>query len=215
MAREAVLTADKDIKQVVRLRKNEGLKWEEIAARMNVSVGKCMFAFMVGTAEPMKNATPAAVVKARAAGESWGLIAARAGLPEGKVRKMFQEATGKPSRGERIGRGGRPLGSGTNGSAPKPKASKAAAKATKAPTKAAAAKSGGGKLRDLVVSGQATLEQVQKGLTGKQVRITRNGKEEVIAVAEVTGLKGQTITVKDSGTGRSRALKADSITGVR
>jgi hypothetical protein len=210
MAREAVLTDKKSIEQIVRLRKNEGLKWEEIAARMNAGAGKCMFAFMVGTSEPMKTVNPAAIAKARSAGESWGLIAARASLPEGKVRKMFEEATGKSARGERIGKGGRPPGS-TNGTAP----AKKAAKATKAPAKTAAAKGGGGKLRDLVVSGQATLEQVQKGLTGKQVKVTRNGKEEVIAVSEVTGLNKNVITVKDSGTGRSRAIKAETISGVR
>lgn len=211
MAREAVLTSDKDIKQVVRLRQNEALKWDEIAERMGTSAGKCMFAFMVGTAKPLKG-TPENIAKARQGGESWGLIAARTGMTEGAVRKAFKEATGKDPLGTRIGKGGRPVGSGgsVNGSAP----AKRAAKATKAPAKKAAAKGGGSKLRDLVVSGQATLEQVQAGLTGKQVKMTRNGKDEVISVAEVTKVGKGVITVK-ADDGRSRAIKAETITGVR
>jgi hypothetical protein len=212
MAREAVVLDKKTVDAVVKLRGNEGLKWDEIATRLNLAPGKAMYAYMVGTATPMKTVNPAAIVKAREAGESWGIISARASLPEGRVRKMFEEATGKSALGDRsIGKGGRPPGSG-NGS---PVAGGKAVKASKAPAaKKAAAPRGGGKLKDLLVNGQATLEQAQKGLTGKTLRVTRNGKEAVFQVAEVTNVKGQVVTIKDD-TGRSRAVKAETITGVK
>jgi hypothetical protein len=212
MAREAVLTSDKDVKQIVKFRDNDGLHWAEIAEKFGVSQGKVMFAYMVGTVDKVANPTAKKIADLRSKGESWGMIAARTGMSEGAARKLFEEATGSSALGQRIGKGGRHPGSSNgNGSAPAP--AKRAAKAAK--DSAAPATKGGGKLRDLVVSGKATLEQVQKGLTGKQVKVTRSGKDEVIGVAEVTGLKGQVITVKDNDTGRSRAIKAETITGVR
>lgn len=49
----------------------------------------------------------AQVVKARAADQSWGLIAVRARMPESRVRKIFTEVSALDSRGLRIGKGGR------------------------------------------------------------------------------------------------------------
>lgn len=49
----------------------------------------------------------AAIVKARAADQSWGLIAVRCNMPESRVRKIFTEVSALDSRGLRIGHGGR------------------------------------------------------------------------------------------------------------
>lgn len=50
-----------------------------------------------------------AIEKARAAGDSWGLIAVKCRAPEGRVRKAFSTASGLRSQGLRVGKGGRYL----------------------------------------------------------------------------------------------------------
>ena len=52
-------------------------------------------------------ALAAQIVRARDAGQSWGMIFVRCQLPEGRVRRIFKEATAIDSRGLRIGKGGR------------------------------------------------------------------------------------------------------------
>jgi hypothetical protein len=57
-----------------------------------------------------KDRTPATVRKLRSEDVSWGMIALRFGIdeyPEGRIRRMFEEATGDKSQGQRIGHGGR------------------------------------------------------------------------------------------------------------
>jgi hypothetical protein len=49
----------------------------------------------------------AQIVRARADGQSWGIIAARAGMPEGRVRRIFKDVSAIDSRGLRVGQGGR------------------------------------------------------------------------------------------------------------
>lgn len=49
----------------------------------------------------------AMIVKARAEGKSWGVIAILASAPEGRVRKLFTAATAIDHKGLRIGKGGR------------------------------------------------------------------------------------------------------------
>lgn len=48
-----------------------------------------------------------AIAAARANGDSWGLIAVKAGVPESRVRKLFKEHTSIRSEGLRNGKGGR------------------------------------------------------------------------------------------------------------
>lgn len=52
-------------------------------------------------------AVAAQIARYRADNESWGLIAVRANMPEGRARRIFAKATGIDSRGLRIGKGGR------------------------------------------------------------------------------------------------------------
>lgn len=49
----------------------------------------------------------AQIVRARNAGESWGLIAVRCQFSESRVRRIFKETSGLDSRGLRKGSGGR------------------------------------------------------------------------------------------------------------
>lgn len=67
-------------------------------------------------------ATVAAIRHARLVeGNSWGLIMARTGLPEGQVRACFTEATNVQSEGLRNGKGGRFLQDNAEAYAPAPK----------------------------------------------------------------------------------------------
>lgn len=60
------------------------------------------------TKAPLPNTViGAAIVKARAADQSWGLIAVRTRMPESRVRTVFTEVSALDSRGLRIGHGGR------------------------------------------------------------------------------------------------------------
>lgn len=69
----------------------------------NATVAQGGLAEKVGS-EP---ATGASVRSLRAKGESWGRIAVLINKPEGATRKLFAEATGTKSQGQRIGKGGR------------------------------------------------------------------------------------------------------------
>jgi hypothetical protein len=61
------------------------------------------------------------VAQRRAEGESWGLIAARCGTPEGLVRRLFTEATNVDHQGLRNGHGGRFYQGNAEAYAPAPK----------------------------------------------------------------------------------------------
>lgn len=52
-------------------------------------------------------ATPKAVAALREKGESWGRIAVHIDQPEGSARKLYAQATGNKSQGQRVGKGGR------------------------------------------------------------------------------------------------------------
>jgi len=60
--------------------------------------------FITGDSE---TALAAQIVRARDAGQSWGMIFVRCQLPEGRVRAIFKNATQIDSKGLRIGKGGR------------------------------------------------------------------------------------------------------------
>jgi hypothetical protein len=61
------------------------------------------------------------VAARRAEGDSWGRIAARCGVPEGQVRRLFTEATNVDHQGLRNGHGGRFLQNNAEAYAPAPK----------------------------------------------------------------------------------------------
>lgn len=215
MAREAVLTTDKEIKAIVKRRNHDGAKWAEIAAEYKVSEGRVMFAYMKGTLErvPTTEKTLApTIVKLRAVPHSWGEIAVMVDQPESKVKRLFEQQSGQASLGHRIGKGGAHPGGGavSNGSKAAGSAKKATAKTAKAATKTdkAAAKSG---FLALAASGQASLEDAKKALDGFSVVVDRGKGAETIRISEVVGVKGNVITMLDADTGRNRAVKAETI----
>lgn len=128
--------------QVVALRDNKGMAWAEIAEKLGVGVILVQLLYMQANVKPSekitaKNDTELAK-KVRTARDkdklSWGWIAARAGLPESRVRRLYVEAGGT-LEGNRIGKGGR-YADGTKPS-PAPKAKKTTAKKSTAKSRAA------------------------------------------------------------------------------
>lgn len=211
MARAAVLTTDKEVKEVVKMRNSGGMSWTEIAAHFNVSQGRAMFAFKRGTIAKVEGLTektlPKTVVKLRADGNSWADIAVMVDVAEGKAMKIYEDTTGEPALGNRIGKGGRPVGV-TNGSAPvKAGAAKKVASKT---TKAAAKAQTGSKIAALVATGD--LAKVSEFLDGFVIQVDNGSGPKAINVASVVKVKGEVITLKDD-TGRNRAVKVGTITG--
>jgi hypothetical protein len=141
---------DKEMGETIVERRNEGEKYAPIAADLGITVGKAIFLYECATVEPKNKITfrteedlGKKIVAARDKGLSWGRIAAYSGVPEGRVRKVWEETTGQSAMGQSIGKGGR-TPNGVVKAKPKAKAKpavKAAAKpaATK-PAPAAKAK---------------------------------------------------------------------------
>lgn len=140
-ARDAQAAKDKALSTQIAARRDAGEKYGPIAADLGITVGKAIYLYEVATTAPkdrIKYTDEASlgqkIVAARAAGLSWGLISARSGVPEGRVRSTWEKVTGKSAKGETIGKGGRLANGATSRAkpkaAPKPKApAKAAAKA--------------------------------------------------------------------------------------
>lgn len=143
-------------KQIASMR-DEGQSWADIADTLEIKPGKAMFLHMCATVKPSEKITfkddadlAKKVVAARDKENlSWGTIMARTGLSGGKLRQLYEEASGTSTLGQRIGKGGRPPGSGNGAAGTKPKgaAKKGAARATKTASKkrAGAAKKGAAK----------------------------------------------------------------------
>lgn len=201
-ARNAELMA-----QVVDMRA-DGKKWEEIAEELDIKPGKAMFLEMQAQVTPKTRITwkddDELAEKVVAARDdellSWGQIAARTGLSEGKLKRLFGTAVGERAFGHRIGKGGR-FPSGMD--KPEKPTSNGAGKATGATKKTAA-----GKLPPL--ASLKTTEQFAERLDGKNIKINRNGKETKVGVKAVKEFKDGTISFI-SDRGQSRSVKVEEV----
>jgi len=138
-----------DLKAKIVEMREAGSKWEEICESIPVSTGRAMYLYLEATVSPkdrIKFKTDEErdekIVKARDEDLlSWAQISTRSGIAESRCRKIYEDATGQSTKGNRIGRGGRyPDGAEVpaRASAPKENAVKKAA-ATKAAAKKAPA----------------------------------------------------------------------------
>jgi hypothetical protein len=209
-ARDAELTA-----QIVEL-KEAGEKWSAITEAVGISPGKAMFLYEVSQVAPKDRIKynddddlAKKIVAARKDGLSWGTIMARANISEGKARGLWEAATGKSTKGERIGKGGRfPAGT-----AP---AKKAAAPAKKAAKKAAGAVKKGGaptKPGEIKNVNDMNLREITDRLTGRKIKVGVGGKQVTIGVKEVLGLEGGELSFTDLK-GADRTIKVSNITNV-
>lgn len=209
------------VEQVLSLRDEQEMKWDEIAKELECQQGKAMMAYMVGTIPPkerIKGKTDEEIAEGIVAARdedlnSWGRIAARAGIAESRVRKIYEETTGTSPRGLRVGKGGRyPDGEKPDApaKAPAKKAvAKKAAPAKKAPAKAAAAKKAAATKNPLL---SMDLEQLQERLNGKTITVDRgDARPERIQVKNVSALDGDTMEITDKA-GKSRTILVPDVT---
>lgn len=87
--------------QVVELRDEGELGWEKIASELGIDPGLARLLYMTAKVKPKDRikgddeTIAEGIVEARdELKQSWGLIAARARLPESRVRRIYQETTG-------------------------------------------------------------------------------------------------------------------------
>lgn len=190
--------------QIVSLRDDEGYKWDQISEAVDIPIGKSMLIysfFKLPKKDRIKNPTAADVVRLRNDGLSWGDISVRVGWPESSCRSQFEEATGKSTKGNRIGKGGRyPNGEARPEGAVK--ATKSAKKAA-APAKKAAAKATAN--RKQVLDGM-NAEEVKAAITGFAIKVSTDDGDEVIRVKTVKKVTATTVVLADE-TGQGRTLK--------
>lgn len=204
MARDHVLTLDQELaEQVVKLRDDEGLKWNEVHERLGVATGKLMLHYSWAKLTPkerVKNATSEDIVRLRADGLSWGDISIRTGINENACRNMFEEASGSSARGNRIGKGGRHPGEAS--AAEKPKKGPVAAK--KAPAKKAAPAKAS-------LFEDMTPDEVIDRITGYAIKVNIDGAETPIKVKSVKKVASGKALIVDAETGASRTIKLDAV----
>lgn len=213
--RDAELTA-----QILELRDSEEkTSWFDIASQLEIGQGKAMFLYMIAHVDPSDVITfkddddlAAKVAKLRDDKKlSWGILAARSGVSEGKLKNLYEAATGVTAIGNRIGKGGR-YPTGADRPAPAPKAAKTAkaAKAAKATEQedlsSVELPPKGTPLADF------TLKQLQARLNGKVIKVGRpNGlTPETVKVTRVTKVKDGEITLTDFS-GKTRTVLAVQI----
>ena len=211
-AREARREQNMELaEQIVALRENDN-SWATISEELGVGQGKAMLLFMYATtddSDKIKLTGDAEkdgpkIVKARESGLSWGQIMARTGVGEGKLRAMFEAASGESSLGNRIGKGGRH----PSGSAPAKAPAKKAAKSAKATKQAKAAEADTLAGVELPPAGTPiadfTLPQLKKRMNGKTVTVNKQG-------GGVERIKVKTVT-KKSKSGEISLVNQDSAT---
>jgi len=234
-------------KQAVKLRDSEGRPWHEVASELGTSTGKAILAYEFGKVKPADRVTApneAAMGKKVATmrdkdGLSWGRIQARTDLGEQTLRRLYTEATGKDTLGNRIGKGGRYPGqsgktprkaSGAK-KAPAKKAGgvkKAVAKKATGVKKTAAKKATGvkkvAKKSGTATSGTTTggakvalvdmdLDQISERLEGRriQVQVGDSDRRNSFQVKSVRELDGDNLSFLDAKTNNVRTIKVSGI----
>jgi hypothetical protein len=160
--RELAKAADAERTTTILERRDAGDKWGEIAADLNITPGKAQFLYMlnaveVGDVKPIRHRNEdelvAGIKRAREANDefsSWGWIAARTGVSEGKIKSLAEQA-GMPVKGSNIAvaraeqNGGGKKGDGKTGTQRKTTGAaktSAASKAAKAKARARKTKAG-------------------------------------------------------------------------
>lgn len=210
------MSQDEMVIFVVKLRNDDSLRWNEIAAQVNKTEGQAQYLYFLGTEEKAP-ATAKSIVKLRSGGASWGKISAKTGISESAARKLFTEESGTEALGHRIGKGGKHPGQ-TNGdgssTSAKPKGAKQSTK------KAAAAPSGGGKkkidkLQAASADGSLTVEMAKELLEGFGVQVTgKSGTDERIAIRSVNGLSKDVLKVTEDEKGANRIVKVGAVKAI-
>ena len=102
-------------KEIKKLRDSKPKKtWAEVSDKVGEPVARCMLLYEFADVKPSERISGSEaevgrqIVKARdKEKQSWARIMARTGQTEGFCRRAYEEATGKSTKGHRIGKGGR------------------------------------------------------------------------------------------------------------
>lgn len=200
--------------------------WAEIREMSGgMALGKLMFLRSVGEVEDKdrikfrsEEDLPAKIQAARDENVSWGLIAARTGLPESKIRSIYEAEYGEGS--SKLA-GGMSRVAGRNGVVaekpePKPKAAKPKAKKAPAKKKAGTKKATAKGKDDGAFGGVKPLKEMDtdeltERLEGKTITVTNSttGKDSRIVVKTVKASDGEEMEfIEKSGKTRTIAISA-------
>lgn len=216
------------IEKIVEAREEQGLPWAEIREMSGgMSLGKLMFLRDVGTVEEKdrikyrsEEDLPEKFEEARKNNLSWGIIAARVGLPPGRVRKIYEDHFGE---GSSKLEGGQERVKGRRGVVaekpdPEDKPKKAAkAKSKKAPakksskSKAPAKKKAGGSFGGVKPLAEMDTEELAERLDGKTITVKQGSKNVRIGVKSVKETDGEEVEFTDNK-GKARTVKISAIT---
>ncbi len=178
-------TTEVDPKDIKKLR-DEGLSWAAVAEKAGVSAGKCMFLYEIASTNSKNRITGGtdaelkkAIAKARKEGLSWGIIAARSGQTVGYCQSAYEEVSGKPALGDRVGKGGRlPSGMKSAAKPVKSTAKKATAK------KAAAKKSSGSDGTKTAKKSSGAVKKAAKKAPAKKAAAKKSSAKKATASSE-------------------------------
>lgn len=200
------LDQDELIENIISARKDD-IPWSEIKELSgDMSLGKLMHLHEIGITDPAdvisfkSDADLADKLDAgRKSNLSWGVLSARTGLPEGKIRRIYEEVFGKGSSKLKEGQ---TRVKGRRGVVAAPKAP-----STK-PKKSAETKK---KKSDDGVDGE-TVESLNDMYAGNEIIFnTKSGRKAKIKVEEVVGLDGDNLTLIDAKSGGNRTITLSSI----
>lgn len=227
--------SDASLRKQVRALREEGTPWPDIAGKLEISQGKAMLLDLESqirpedriSGDPDDTSFGKKIVKARDDQLlSWGQLMARTGLPESRLRKIYEDTTGNSTKGNRIGKGGRfPDGEGpakTNGSKKATKATKGttkkvakkAAGAKKTAKKAAASKKSGQPAAAVTALAEMDLDGLRERLSGKtiEVKSQNGGPTRKIGVALVKELRENGDISFTDDKGKARFVQVADIT---
>lgn len=212
--REAREAANEEQTAIVVQRRSEGHKWPEIAAELNISVGKAMLLHEYANAGKVETPTPGKVKAARDEGKSWAQIMAQFGFrSKGAAHKMYAE-TGNDPQASFIGKGGRYF------SHEDKVASQRTVKEPKAPREAKAAKLAG----KPVFTGEEENDAIIAKLNGKTITYRKaerlGGGTDEFKIKDGSVKVGRTkagsrvVQATDVKTGGARTVALDAIVKV-
>jgi len=221
-AREAKNSILRD--QIVKLRDEDEKKWDDITTELDVAQGKAMYLYLQAHVAPkdrIKAKTDedmaAAIVKARDEDLlSWAQISVRSGVVEGRCHRLYEQATGESTLGNRIGKGGRY----PDGVTPPTRSAEGAENAVKkaAAKKAAAKKAPVKKATPAAESPLFTMDgpTLAKHLIGKTIAFKVDGaaKRASVAGATVVGTGPSAVVTITTAKGGEATLTLDTITKV-
>lgn len=214
VTKTAKSTGDDVGARIAKMRENK-TPWATIAEELGIGAGKAQLLYLQHQVAPSdriegRNEADLAkrIVSARDNQKlSWGAISARSGLTESRCRRIYEDTTGTPALGNRIGKGGRYASEADRPvkepkAAKTPKAAKAAKAESEAPKRVSAEQA-------KVSIGDMDLKQLKDRLNGKVITVNNEGGgTRKIAVKAVKSLRDGELRLTDKDGNATTVLVA-------